>query len=192
MKHKTLALFGVLLLGFALAACGGSDEPSATNTPRPTATVASLEPVTVDPVEVDITADPGTFSLSLTGFADVTIENNTRGRDVSDNNEHILQMVDPFTGSQGTGIRIYFPHDFEPGSYALVTFNPIYEAGRYAARVEYGGNYFFSTPEGVLTISSYENGLISGSFKLTAPAQANRNNVIEIEGAFTDLALAER
>lgn len=192
MKHKILRLFGILLLSLALAACGSDDEPSATNTPRPTATAVSIEPVTVDPVEVSVTADPGTFSLSLTGYVDITIENNTRGRDVSDNNEHILQMVDPFTGSQGTGIRLYFPHNFEPGSYALITFNPVYAAGRYAARVEYGGNYFFSTPTGVLTISSYENGLISGSFKLTAPAQANPNNVIEIEGAFTDLALAER
>lgn len=186
--HKILLIISLLIL--MLAACGGDDEDngsggssneaSATATPVPTVNVP--EPSLSS---ADVAA--GTFTVLLTGQSEQTIEESKLGRDNRNQDEHVLMLIDTFSGF---GATLYFPFDIQPGTYTMSRFQPTHTEDRYSATVTTRATGVYYAVGGVLVVEEVENGLISGKFSFIASDQSGARTY-NAEGAFNQIPLKQ-
>ncbi len=184
---KKITLLMLLLL---LAACGGEDsEESESNSDAGNneGEAATLVPtVEVPEPSVDAAALPeGTFTVLLTGHSEQAIEENKMGQDNRNQDEHVLTLVDRFSGF---GVTLYFPFNIEAGTYPLSPYIPAHSEGRVSATVTTLAAGFFYAQGGVLIVDSVENGLITGRFSFTSTVESS-GRIYNAQGGFNKIPL---
>lgn len=184
-------LFLIFLLLF-LAACGGDDDGDDNNDSgqnNQNAEQANVPTVNVPTPSISPADLPaGTFTVHLqSATSEQIIEESKLGKDNRNQSEHVLTLVDTFSGF---GVTFYLPFDIQPGTYNLALYNPTHTPGRVSATVTTKAAGVYYAQGGILNVESVENGAISGNFSFLAAAQSGQRTY-NAHGAFNAIALKQ-
>lgn len=172
----------LLLLPVALISCGDGEsddnDTESNNESRATVVVPTVDVPTPSVASADL--PEGTFTVLLTGHSEQAIEENKSALDSRNQNEHVLNLVDRFSGF---GVTLYFPFDLQPGTYPMSIFIPAHSEGRISATVTTKAAGVFYAQGGVLIVESISENSITGQFSFIATL-ASSGRTYNAQGAF--------